>query len=256
MDKPGPKPRPFECREDLFWYLVGLIATDGSLSIDGRHINITGEKNHLLEIRDVLALPNRVTPKDKNPRGRTFQIQIGSRVLYDRLLAIGLTPRKTWSIKNLRVPDEFFGDFLRGAIDGDGSIRRWIHPTNGREQWMVFVCGVSRPFLEWISDTVAKLWSVSGRIHTQQEDRGFPLHKLKFGKLAARVIFTKCYRPEALALERKKLLAQQCVRSVVGWSKSKTVERREHWQGWNYRRSNGSDLVLDRNNLILESIVC
>ena len=26
------------------WYLVGLVATDGSLSLDGRHINITSKR--------------------------------------------------------------------------------------------------------------------------------------------------------------------------------------------------------------------
>ena len=42
------------------WYIIGYIATDGYLSIDGRHINITfKDRQHLYKIRDVLNLKNK-----------------------------------------------------------------------------------------------------------------------------------------------------------------------------------------------------
>ena len=250
MNIRGPKPRPFECSEELFWYLVGLVATDGCLSKNGRSVNITGNEAHLISLRDALGISNKVSPKP-NGRGQIgHQIQLGSKTLYEKLLDIGLTPRKSLTIGALCVPDSGFPDFFRGVIDGDGSIFRWNHPTNGREQWRLYVCGVSAPFIQWLSGMVEKIWHVKGRIHIQKENaRRHPLYKLKYGKLAAKVIFSSCYQPGKIALERKQKLAEQCVRGSVGWSKSKTVESSENWRGWKYRHAWGAGItsrVLDR----------
>ena len=164
------------------------------------------------------------------------RLQIGSRVLYDRLLAIGLTPRKSLTIQALAVPDHGFADFLRGVIDGDGNIRRWQHPTNGREQWALRIYGASEPFISWLQATVERLWCVRGLVHHRQpqDERHHTLHTLKYGKLAARVILAKCYAPGAFALKRKQVLAAACIGGSVGWSKSKTVLDRKSWKGWKY----------------------
>jgi hypothetical protein len=43
-------------------------------------------------------------------------------VLYDALLTIGLTPAKSLTLGPLAIPDDYFPDFFRGCIDGDGSV--------------------------------------------------------------------------------------------------------------------------------------
>lgn len=163
-------------------------------------------------------------------------MQIGSRVLYDRLLGIGLVPRKSLTIPALKIPDAGFRDFLRGVIDGDGNIHRWRHPTNGREQWTIRIYSASEPFLRWIVSTVERLWRVRGRLHQEimEEERLHTKYTLKFGKLAAKVILSKCYYPDALALDRKRELALECVRAKVGWSRSQTVANLSDWRDWTY----------------------
>ena len=235
----GPKPKPFECPEPVFWYLVGLIASDGCLSSDGRHIDITSKDRDCLEqIRKAASLSCRVGQKNKRGVSICHHLQIGSRVLYDRLLAIGLTPKKSLTLGPLQVPDSVFHDFLRGVIDGDGGIRRWQHPSNGREQWTLRISSASHPFATWLETTIARLWRVHGRVHSEQRGRHHILYKLKYGKLAARVLIEKCYYRGALSLERKQMLAEQCTTVSVGWSKSKTVEEAHNWDGWTYTRIN------------------
>ena len=233
----GPRPRPFECREDLFWYLVGLIATDGCLSGNGRTVCIVAKDPKYLErLRNALALRCTVRPVS-NGRGQiSHRLQIGSRVLYDKLLAIGLTPRKSLTLGRLDVPDMYFDHFMRGVIDGDGNIRRWRHPTNGHEQWVVRVYGSSQPFLSWIRETIQRLWVVEGKIHEAIDATGrrHPRYTLKFGKLAARVILSTCYVSNALALDRKAVLAAECLASSVGWSNSQTVKTPGAWRTWVY----------------------
>ena len=240
----GQKQRPFKCPENLFWYLVGLIAADGNLSSDGRRIDITGDRQHLTQLRDALAIQNRVTRKENGSGGYAWHIQIGSRNLYEKLLCIGLTPRKSWTIGALKVPEHRFPDFLRGVIDGDGNIMSWNHPTNGREQWRIRIVGVSKPFLSWISETIERLWYIKGAIHkSQNPTRQFPLYTLKYGKLSARVISSKCYYPRALSLERKRKLAERCFATPVGWTKSKTILHSGIWKNCKYVHAYGSKEV-------------
>ena len=233
----GPKPKPFEIPERYFWYLVGLIATDGCLSGDGRHTDITAKsKAYLTRIRTFAKLPWRVTTKRSSQGHIAHRIQISSKAFYDRLTAVGLTPRKSLTIGPLDVPGSWFHEFFRGVIDGDGNIRRWQHPTNGREQWTVRIYGCSEPFLKWLRDSIDRLWRVRGGLHQEmaKDSRHHTKYTLKYGKLAAKVILEKCYYPGALALERKRILAAKCVRVPVGWSKSKTVSDATEWRNWKY----------------------
>ena len=150
------------------WYVVGLIATDGCISRDGRHVDITSaDRQHLETVRRILGLKIAIGKKRNGPRTSvSYHIQIGSRDLVRFLTAIGLTPRKSLTIGPLDVPDDAFSDFLRGAIDGDGSIRTWIHPGNGIHQW------------------------------------------------ALKIILRACYYPGSAALERKRDLALEGLRSL------------------------------------------
>ncbi|MBU1091000.1 MAG: hypothetical protein KKC42_04065, partial [Candidatus Omnitrophica bacterium] len=118
------------------WYLVGLITSDGCLCNDGRHVDITS-KNHdfLMTLKEQLGLINKVCLKNKYEQHKAYHIQIGNKNFYDFLLSIGLTQHKSLTLGALEIPNQYFVDFLRGVIDGDGCIRGWIHPSNKREQW-------------------------------------------------------------------------------------------------------------------------
>lgn len=233
----GPKPKPFECPEPVFWYLVGLIASDGCLSGDGRHVTITAkDENYLEQLRTAARLKAGVTVQALGEQGAIHRIQIGSKALYQRLLVIGLTPRKSLTLEPLKVPDVCFADFFRGVIDGDGNIQGWCHPTNGREQWRLQIYGASRIFLQWLQETAERLWQVTGALHVRPpaSEKHHALYTLKFGKIAAKAILTECYYPSALALERKRASAYECITAPVGWSKSKTVGDRGRWRPWSY----------------------
>ncbi len=64
---------------DVLWYVVGLIATDGCLSPDGRHIDITAKDAVYLEsVKLAAGFPQRVTAKYNGKKQRCHHIQIGS----------------------------------------------------------------------------------------------------------------------------------------------------------------------------------
>ena len=201
------------------WYLIGLIASDGCLSPDGRHIDITSnDYEFLAELKIATGLNNKIGVKQK-----AYHIQFANRNFYDFLVSIGLTQRKSLTIGALKIPKRFFVDFLRGLIDGDGSIRSWKHPTNLGEQWSLRIYSGSNKFLKWLDEKIKKYLMVRGQLY-QYNIQGTQ-YVLKFGKMAAKVILEHCYYDNSFALKRKSQLAQQCIHSYSGWKRSQTVFR-------------------------------
>ena len=106
-------------------YIVGLIATDGSLSKDKRHVDFTSMDVQLLKtFKDCLVLKNRICVKSnyQNPNKKYFHLQFGHVKFYKWLLSLGLMPNKTGRLGKIKIPNRYFKDFLRGHMDRDGSI--------------------------------------------------------------------------------------------------------------------------------------
>ncbi|MFH1829747.1 MAG: hypothetical protein ABH871_03090 [Pseudomonadota bacterium] len=213
-----------DLKPNILWYLVGLIASDGCLSTDGRHIDITAKEFSYLElIKQCCKIPNKVGKK-RNGKGEfVYRIQLSSRSFYCFLTDLGLMPNKSKRLGELNIPKEFFHDFLRGVIDGDGGIRSWQHPKNGVEQWSLRIVSASKPFAEWLKKCCEDYFSVYGRIHGGVSEKS-QLWVLKYGKLAAQVLLSRCYYDDkALCLKRKAVMAKRCCAAERGWSTSKTI---------------------------------
>lgn len=203
-----------------WWYLAGLIATDGCLSKSGRHVILVAKDREFLEmIRGRCLITNKVC-EHINGRGQlSHGINICGRSYWEALVGMGLTPAKSKTLGTLKVPDRVFLDFFRGVVDGDGSIRRWTHPGNGGEQWSLRVFSASPPFLEWLKTTLLRLVGIDGRIHQGHDG----VWVLKYGKLAAQRVLRECYDEGVPALARKRKLALSCAAAENGWKRSKTV---------------------------------
>ena len=105
-------------------YVVGIIATDGNLSPDGRHINITSKDEEMVQtVKKLLRLENKIGKKARGYSNdkKYFVFQFGDINFYEFLISIGLMPAKSKILKAVDIPSLFFRDFLRGCIDGDGN---------------------------------------------------------------------------------------------------------------------------------------
>ena len=137
-------------------YVIGLIATDGCLSIDNCHIDFTSKDLELVEIfKDHLNLDNKITRKSRGieKEKKYFRIQFGDKNFYEFLLNVGLTPHKSKTLGPLSIPEDYFFDFLRGCIDGDGNIGTFKHPESKNPQLRIRIFSASKSFLEWIKRT-------------------------------------------------------------------------------------------------------
>jgi hypothetical protein len=59
-----------------------------------------------------------------------YRLQWTSRRFHSWLMSLGLTPAKSLTIGALEIPDEYFADFFRGCIDGEGSIVTYVDHYN------------------------------------------------------------------------------------------------------------------------------
>ncbi len=146
-------------------YAVGLIATDGNLSKDGRHINFTSKDiDSILTFKNCLALENSIGRKarGREEEKRYFQVQFGDVNFYEFLIRLGLTPAKSKTIKSLKIPDNYFADFLRGCVDGDGCIGFYSHPESKHPQLRIRLYSASCAFLEWIKNKIGVTLGISG----------------------------------------------------------------------------------------------
>src|SRR3989344_9333656 len=207
-------------RSQDLWYIVGLITSDGNLSPDGRHINITSkDREFLYSVRRALLLKNKISKKTRGgEKEKKYSVLcVGDVKFYRFLLDIGLTPKKSLTLKQIKVPNKYFVDFLRGVIDGDGCIRTWEHPTNGNIQWSLSIVSGSPIFSNWLKREVEGVFLVRGKVYgyKHKNKKNF-LYTIKFGKFAAKVILAKIYYKNCLVLNRKLKQAIKCIHAKDG----------------------------------------
>lgn len=184
-------------------YAVGLLATDGGLSIDGRHIDFTSKDLDLVEtLRKCLGLQVRIAEKSSGiaSNNKCYHVQFGDVLFYRWLMSIGITPRKSKTIGSLKIPSPLFFDFLRGSFDGDGTVYSyWDSRWHSSFMFYISFASASRCHLEWLNNCIYQYAGVRGRVALAA--RCFMLRFAKHGSLQ---LFHKMYYSnDAPKLERK-----------------------------------------------------
>lgn len=241
----GPVPRVSVGIEQAAWssdlaYAVGLMATDGNLSPDRRHLSFISKDRDLVEtFRHCLGLETTSRAIRTRTGGTHHRVQWCSRWLYDWFVAIGLTPAKSLTLRPLAVPDEFFADFFRGCIDGDGSVLVYTdrYHTPKKESYVyerlyVSLVSASRPFVEWIQTVIRRLIGISGTITGRTKQGRNPIWTLRYAKAdSVRLLEWMYYSPDVPCLARKRARAERFL-SPLGHASARHVGRPR--VGWLY----------------------
>jgi hypothetical protein len=200
---------------NLAW-AVGLIATDGNLSGDARHMTVTSIDRDLLEtLRERLNLSVAITPNHGGSGRSGLRVQWGDRHFYEWLVGIGLTPAKSLTLGPLAVPDEHFVHFLRGCVDGDGSITTYVDryntfkkPTYVYTRLFVSIVSASPRFLDWLQATVSRLAGLSGSLTVRRSASRNDIWCLKYAKRESLTLLRWMYKEhDAPCLRRKRNIA-------------------------------------------------
>jgi len=232
-------PKDFEWSGELA-YAIGLLATDGNLSGDGQHITLrSSDKDQLETFKKCLHLSNKIAapPASGQYAVRTcYRIQFGGAQFYRWLLKIGLFPNKTYTIGPIDVPDKFFRDFLRGHLDGDGSITTYQDRYNTFKnseyvytRLFVRFISASKRHTEWIRNTIIRLLGIKGDVHEAppaQGRKGVSIWQLKFMKKESiKLLNWLYYSKDIPALARKREKAERAL-AVISSIKRKPYTRK------------------------------
>lgn len=148
-----------------FAYAVGLFTADGSMSIDGRHFDFTSkDEEQVKTFAKCLKLENKIGRKSRgsSEEKKYFHVQFGDVKLYKFFQSIGLQSNKSLTIKKVDIPDQFFPDFLRGYLDGDGSVQLFKHPESELDQLTIRFYSGSKKFMLWLHKKIELLVGVTG----------------------------------------------------------------------------------------------
>lgn len=209
----GPKPKG---KVNIKWspnfaYAIGLLASDGCLSKDARHIDLTSKDTEQLEnFLVALDIDVKITIKHSSTGEKYQRVQFGDVLFYNFLLDIGFTTAKSKTLGELSVPKKYFFDFLRGSFDGDGCFYSYWDPR-WRSSHMFYVefVSASKKHIDWLRNEIFENLEVNG--HLVKDGKG-STYQLKYAKKEALVIIMKMYySPNVLCLSRKKVKVQKAL---------------------------------------------
>jgi hypothetical protein len=172
-------------------YVVGLIATDGCLVGNGRHVSFdTSDEKLAVTYLTCLGRPIRYGRRRTRMGGYYYKVQFSDVALYRWLVEQGLHPRKSLTLGAVDVPDRFLAAFARGLLDGDGSIQNFVHaptpntyPDYRTERLWVFFTSASRIHVDWLRERLHRCFGVTGYVETRPARP--PRHeffRIKYGK--------------------------------------------------------------------------
>ncbi len=196
-------------------YVLGFFAADGSMIRNkrGAHfIEFTSTDRELLEsIRRLLKSNHKISARERGQKWQTaYRLQIGSKVMFDDLLQLGLTPRKSKTITFPEIPSPYLSHFVRGYFDGDGNVtssvyKRANRPGPGRTLLSGFTSG-SRRFLKLLLFQLRRVYGLKGGT-LYYSSRG---HRLYFSVRDSYRLYNVMYKNAGdLFLSRKRVVFEK-----------------------------------------------
>ena len=196
-------------------YVLGFLYADGNIVQTKRGTHFTAfysaDESLLLDMRKVLKSEH-VVSKRSSRSGQVCRLQIGSRIWFEDLGKIGLTPNKTKRMTLPTIPDEFLSDFVRGYFDGDGNV--WVgsvhkdRPTSTLTIQTTFTSG-SFEFLQSLKNRL-HCFGLSGGSLFRPKSGNYG--RLTFSKRDTLKIYKMMYNARhKLYLKRKKVVFEKFV---------------------------------------------
>ncbi|HZZ99544.1 MAG TPA: LAGLIDADG family homing endonuclease [Candidatus Paceibacterota bacterium] len=195
-------------------YAIGLITTDGSLSKDRRHIDLTSKDMEQIDnFKSCLNLKNKIGIKKSKRETNAFRVQFGDVNFYNFLLSIGLYPNKTSTLCDLKIPSKYFFDFLRGHFDGDGTFYSY-YDKRWKSSFMFYttLISASQEHILWLRKEIRKLLNINGHITKSQNSS---VYQLKFAKVESLQLLPKMYyNKHVICLNRKRIKIEKALKSA------------------------------------------
>ncbi len=183
-------------------YVLGYVAADGCVRPERNTLSFKSIDYELLEaVRSMMASNHNITPPASYEN--TYHLDIYSKKIVESLIRLGIGPRKSLVVDLPAMPDEYFWDYLRGEIDGDGHV---VPPKSGSRQIGVSIVG--SPF--FINSLTNKLHQTIGSPLYAPNPQGNARAILINGEWACKLL-KLVYDNDRYGLGRKKVMAMKAI---------------------------------------------
>ncbi len=125
--KNGKYQEPFTVKRDYFekWspemaYMLGYVVADGGLRPSRYELKLKSIDYEILEWCNQQFKSNYPITEEKNTN--CYILYIYSKEIIQSLEKLGVHARKSLTVELPKIPKEFFWDYLRGNVDGDGYV--------------------------------------------------------------------------------------------------------------------------------------
>src|SRR3989338_7144243 len=184
-------------------YLLGYIYADGNINYNlDKHywaLTITAsakDKSHLEKLK---ALLSSTKPLLFSAKTNSYRLIVNSRKLCEKLIGLGVIPRKSLVIQFPSLPNNLLRHFIRGSIDGDGNVR---YVNRKRSPYFeITIASGSKVFCEGLVKAIRDNTEISANIRKINENLYIIQYSCSRGEKLARFI----YSDANIFLERKYL---------------------------------------------------
>lgn len=187
-------------------YIVGFIAADGNICHTGRahvlHI-ACDDKDIIEKIRNVMTFQGPIHQKARLNGKISYSLRICDPVIFQDLVRINITERKSLTLKPPVIPGRFVKDFVRGYFDGDGSVSS---RSKVYQDKLVVDLYTSSPYMASFLYEIMKVISkghYKGTINTLLVHQKTPYYVVRLGHKASQILFSYMYQDATIYLERK-----------------------------------------------------
>lgn len=188
-------------------YILGFIATDGCLS-PNNGIKITSVNEEILiKISQEMQSTYKIGAHSAGAK----QIQIYSEEIYNDLIAIGITPQKTYNLKFPDIPSEYLSHFIRGVFDGDGCVVKVTQKQPTQKNFITVwasIASASEGFVLSLKSKLNLLGLVGGHIYIKNPSahnkQKVACYELCFRKYDSLKFYNLIYSDASMFLQRKK----------------------------------------------------
>jgi intein-encoded DNA endonuclease-like protein len=196
--KYGINEKFFDNHSKKMWWLVGVIAADGCVE-DRYHYSIAQKDAQFL--KQISRLIGYNGPIQQHGNG-VYRLRVSNTYQVNKLIQLGITPRKSLTFQMPNMPSMYFWHFLRGYFDGDGSVYRSCPRVKGRtyRQWWVSFIG-SDAFINALNQKLAMYLSLRKRKIETYNNTAI----IRYSRKSALTILEKIYSGSSpqTRLERK-----------------------------------------------------
>lgn len=213
-DEAKLKSRKYLCNDDYFKYpsknmayILGLLASDGSVSLKENLIAIQLLKNDediLLKVRDETEVERPISYYIRKETNHEIAcLRNWSKQWKQDLQAYGIIPKKTFTLQPpILLAPEFRIDYIRGYFDGDGS----IYSVQSQNRVFLEITGCSKVMMDWLHDELINHYNIfCNKPLTEQKHNGTIIYKIKIGdRQEIRKLHDLFYNNTDMYLQRKK----------------------------------------------------